>query len=107
MIGKLNQRVTIEQKSVTRNGLGDEVVAWLPITTVWAAVEPLRGTEYMAARQAQSDVTVKVTMRYYGGLDTTMRLRHRHQALNVISIINPGMQDRWLEVLCNGDSEAT
>lgn len=106
-VGDLTQRVTIEKRQVARNDYSDETITWVPVTTVWASVTPLRGQEYMAARMAQSDITVKVVMRYHGGLNTTMRLRHRGQVLNIISIINTGFKDQWLEVMCAGDSEPT
>ncbi len=105
--GRLNRLVTIEKPCVTRNNIGDEIETWIPIGKVWASVEPLNVREFMIARQAQAEVTTKVRMRYYPNLRQTMRLRCGAMTLVIESIINPGMANRWLDILCRGEAEPT
>ena len=54
--GKMTERVTFQAKSVTRNSLGEEVVTWGDVATVWAEVHPSRGREFNAANQTQQVV---------------------------------------------------
>ena len=35
-IGEFRERLTIQQKDVTRNGIGDEVATWSDVATTWA-----------------------------------------------------------------------
>lgn len=105
--GSLNRLVTIEEPCSTRNEIGDEIETWIPVGRVWASVQPLNGREFMIARQAMTEVTARVTMRYYPRLKTTMRFRLGNMTLVIVSIINKDMRNRELEVLCRGDAEPT
>ena len=47
--GRLDQRVTLERFTTTTDDWGGPIEAWAPLATVWAAVEPLNGREFIAA----------------------------------------------------------
>lgn len=72
--GHLRQRVTLQNKSVTRDAYGDEIVNWTDAATVWASVEPLRGREFYEARQEHADVTTRIRLRFRRSIDTHMRV---------------------------------
>lgn len=83
--GKLRHRVRIEQYAPQR-GTDDEVIqdettgeiqrSWVPVATVWAAIEPISAREYIQSQATQSQVTARLTIRYRSGLDASMRLVH-------------------------------
>lgn len=98
--GKFDQRVTIQSKAVTRNDIGDEVVAWVAVAEVWARVEPLRGREWFAAAQNQSAVEYRVTIRYRAGITRDMRVMWRGDPLDVVSVIDVNAQRENLELMC-------
>jgi SPP1 family predicted phage head-tail adaptor len=66
--GKLNSRLIIERPEVTRDAdTGAELVAWVEVATVWAAITPIvsiRGREAMMADQVQAAIDVKITIRW-------------------------------------------
>lgn len=95
----LDQRVTIQHKQVTRNAFGEEMIAWVDDSTVWAQVVPLSGREYIAMRQAQSDVSVRFRMRYIAGLTSAHRLYWRNQAYSIVDVIDTDNDGAVLEVL--------
>lgn len=72
----------IERQVETRDANGDEAITWEPITgvaatsTVWAAIEPLSGREFVAAGTTQSQVVARLTIRYRAGLIPSMRMVH-------------------------------
>ena len=72
--GRLNRRVTIQQKSVARDALGAEVITWVDVATVWAEVSPYSGREFVALRQAQDEITTRITIRYRPGITPAMRV---------------------------------
>ena len=98
--GRLNQRVTLQAKAVTRDGMGNEVISWSDVAAVWAAVEPVRGKEFVSLRAAQSDITTRITLRYKSGLTTAMRVLHDGAIYDVREIINPRSRNESLELMC-------
>jgi len=105
--GRLDQRVTIQSKSVTRDAYGAEVITWTDVATVWMEVQPLSGREYVAMRQAQSDVTTRFTARYRSGMTTAMRLLWRATPYNITEIIDQGAEQRSLEILAFAEAPAS
>ena len=86
--GKLNRRVTIEQKSVTRAANGEEIVAWTTVAEVWASVEQLRGREFFAAAQMQDAVDARIVIRYRTGIAREMRARVENGATyDVVGVV--------------------
>jgi SPP1 family predicted phage head-tail adaptor len=75
--GQLNQRVTIQQPSASKDALGQRVETWANVADVWAQVQPLKGREFFAAGAMQSEAAVRVRMRWRAGVDGTMRVLWR------------------------------
>lgn len=100
MIGKLRHRVTIQSESTTADGGGGFTLAWTDVTTVWAAVEPLKGAERLRGQQLEAAVTHKITIRHRSDVTTKQRLKFGTRLFNVRAVINPDERDRWLELLC-------
>lgn len=105
--GLLDQRVTIQQKSITRDAYGAEVITWTDVATVWMMAETLSGREYIAMRQAQSDVTTRFRCRYRAGITTAMRLLWRSQPFNITEVIDRNGRKAELEILAFAETVAT
>ena len=82
--------------------LGQPVNVWAPIATVWAAVEPLVGREYMAAGALQSQVTTRIRMRYRPGITSQDRVIHQGKTYGIESTIDVRSQGRELVLMCRG-----
>ena len=66
-----------------------------------AGVEPLRGREYMEAKQGQADVSHRVIVRYRASVVPTMRLYLEDgRGFEVESVINRLERDEQLELMC-------
>lgn len=99
--GKLRHRVTIKEKSVSQNAFGEEVITWTDVVTLWARISPLRGREYIEARQVQADVTTKIVTRHYPGIGPSMRVVHNGRTFEIVAPpINPDERDIQMELLC-------
>lgn len=86
--GKLRHRVTLQRKEQTQNPLtGAMVTAWVDVEKVWASVEPLRAREFIAAQAVQSDVSVRITVRYRPGITAAMRLLHDGKTYNITGVL--------------------
>lgn len=102
--GRLRHRVDVQAKVVTRDAVGGESISWATIAAVWAEVQPLSGREYVAMRQAQADVAVRVRMRYVVGVNPAMRVVHGAAVYNILEVIDVAGRKRDLELLCTGDA---
>lgn len=87
--GKLNERLTLQQKSVSRNGIGEEVETWADVATVWAEAIPLRGREFFSANQTQQVVDVRFRIRDRSGLSPDLRIVWRSELYDITGLI-PG-----------------
>ena len=96
--GDLNKRITIQKPITTTNERGFEIETWEDFKTVWAAVSNLHGREYFAAAAVQAENTVKFTIRYLEGLNTTMRILFQGKQYNITSIDNIKYQNRYIEI---------
>ena len=98
--GGLRHRVALQQPSVETDAMGGESQTFVTYATVWASIEPLRGTERLAVQQAQSDQTHKIRMRYRKSLTTQHRILFDSRAFNINAVANTFERDRELLVDC-------
>lgn len=102
---ELNQRITLQQKVVTRNTIGEEVVTWADViadtadNSLWAEVWPLKGREFFAAQQTQYAADVRFRLRYRPGLTQDMRVVWNGDAYDILSIVDVGAAHRTTEIL--------
>lgn len=102
-VGKLRHRVTLQEETRVSDGGGGYTLGWANLAanpTVWAAIEPLTGREYLQARQLAQAVTHRVTLRHRGDVTAGMRLVKGARVFNIRSVIDPGERGRWLELMC-------
>ena len=105
--GPLRKRVTIQQKTVTRDAYGAEVIAWATYMSGWASVEPLQGREYLEAQQVQAGVSTRVRMRVQPGKRVTpgMRAQYDGRIFNIISVIDVNEAGEELQLMCDEQVE--
>lgn len=100
--GKLDQRVTVERRTQAQDAYGQPLNTWAPLASVWAAVEPLVGREYMAAMQVQATVTTRIRLRYRPGITAADRVIHEGRAYGIESVIDVRSGNRELVLMCRG-----
>lgn len=100
--GLLNQRVSLERFEASQDEIGQPIEAWVALATVWAAVEPQAGREFVAAGAAQSELTTKVRIRWRDGITTGDRLTHDGRVYNITSVVDYRSAKRELVLMCKG-----
>jgi SPP1 family predicted phage head-tail adaptor len=73
-LARLRYQVTVQQNQVARSGSGDATPVWTDLATAWAAIEPARAREFIAAGRIEEETTHVITMRFMTGLDPSMRI---------------------------------
>lgn len=81
---ELRHRIDIERKVEGRNPTTGEVTeSWeLVVGNVPAKIAPLSTREFFASQAAQSNVSVRITIRYRPGLTASMRIVHNGVVYN-------------------------
>jgi SPP1 family predicted phage head-tail adaptor len=97
--GELRKRATLQTETQTPDGAGGYALAWADVATVWVEIQPLSGSEVLAAGHLEGHVTHKVTLRYISGMTTDMRLLYGGRVFNVRSVMNVDERNRWTELL--------
>ena len=98
--GSLRNRITIQEKTVTRNTFGEEVIAWATHCQAWAKVEPLSGREFLESRQIQAEAMVRITLRYQAGIEPEMRVLDGSEIFNIQSVIHVEERGREIQLMC-------
>jgi SPP1 family predicted phage head-tail adaptor len=100
----LRHRVDIEQRDPVLDAYGDiDTENWFAIAEAEpAAVEPLRGREFYAASQVNSDQPYKVVIRYNPGVmyGTTMRVVWEGRVLDVESAAEERAEGHFVHLHC-------
>lgn len=103
--GRLRHRITIQNPTKQRNAVGETVLAWTDLATVPAAVEPVSGKEFFAAKQIIAEVTHKIRTRYLLGVSPQSRILFNGREFEVNSVINPDERNRELEIMATEKPE--
>ena len=95
---------------MVRDGFGAFSSSWAEFARVWASVEPIQGREYFQAQSVQSEVAVRIRIRWRGdvagmGEPSTIRVVVEEgdggaRVYEVESVIDVGGRGRELELMC-------
>lgn len=98
--GRLSERVTIRRRVVTRDSVGGMVPSWQDDSPIWACADPIRGREFAAMAQAQSETEVRFTIHYQSGITPDSRIVWRDTVYELTAPpIDVGAKKRWLELM--------
>ena len=102
--GNLNHRIRIERRVKTENSRGEVVYDWAKVVNLRAEKNPLRGREFFAAAQMQSEITTRWRIRWRNDIDDTMRVVELTGQAMLYDIKAPpievGGQRDWLDLMC-------
>jgi SPP1 family predicted phage head-tail adaptor len=100
MIGDLKHRIALQYQSRTADGMGGATVAWTDSATVWAAIWPVSAAETIQADKGTMTITHRIRIRYRAGVAAGWRVSWESRYFNIVSIIDPNMAHRWLDLMC-------
>jgi len=99
-LGRLNQRITIEQRTAGQDAAGQPAGTWQAVATVWADVRHLSGLETIKAGAESSAVKASIRIRNRSGLNAGMRVVHGGSIYN-IKAVPPYVASRpFLDLVC-------
>lgn len=100
IIGKMDQRITIQTFTASRGSSGEELASWTNWKTVWAEVNSLSGLENFNSPTTLAEVSHKIKLRYVVGVLPTMRINWREKQLEIIFIDESKRRRGEIQLLC-------
>jgi SPP1 family predicted phage head-tail adaptor len=76
-------------------------VVWEELAEVWAAMEPLTGREFWAQQQVQSEITVRIRVRYRSDVLAGMRVVYNEAIYMIRNVIDPLEKHEELHLMCS------
>jgi SPP1 family predicted phage head-tail adaptor len=93
-LGPLDRKITLQHYTTTRSQLGDEVLSWATLATVWAQVLPVSGREFANAtlEQKLTEKTQRFRIRWLASArkDTKLRIVYDGETYDVKHIAEIG-----------------
>lgn len=98
--GQLDQRITLQSRTATRDAIGGELPAWVDVATVWAKVDAITGREVHAAQQLHAEITLRAQIRYRDDVAADWRALWRGNVLAIHAVLPSPRRDA-LTLLCS------
>lgn len=74
--GKLNNRITIQTYTDTKDSKGQKIKVWSDAFTIWAEVVSSTSREFYNAQKNNSETEIVFKVRYRTGITTLKRIKY-------------------------------
>lgn len=98
--GKLRRLLEIQKAIETQGATGEMSVTWTTFATIHGSVEPIRGREFWAAKEIQTQVTTRIRIRYLDGVTPKMQVVDGTKLYWINTVIDPEMRHIELQLMC-------
>lgn len=83
---KLDRRISILQKTVSQNDIGEEVAGYSVLHHCWAARQSRPGREFIDAGRIVSDDRVYFHIRHLNAIDTTCKVQDGSEQFDILDV---------------------
>lgn len=105
-IGNLDQRITIEANTPSRESDGGEISSWSTVATVWASVDygnsVTMDSEKFEADQNTAVDRVIFTIRHRSDVNKKMRVLFGSEYYDIVAINRSQDRNKYLELVAQG-----
>ncbi len=99
--GELKSVVTVEKNTITRQDDATWDSGWASDGTRHVKIEPLSGQEMVEAQALHAEAKLRVTLRYYAGLEpSNYRFKIDSRILGIKSVQNIDEGNQWMQCIC-------
>ena len=99
--GKLDKRIDIQAETKVGDGMGGYTVTFETVASnVACAIWPVSGKEQIQSMQNVGIITHRIRLRYRSVLRSSWRVSWAGRYFAIVSIIDPNMEHRWLDLMC-------
>ena len=99
-IGSLNKRINLECETRVSDGMGGTITSFKEISAdVPAAIWPTSASERVQQMGTTMTITHRIRIRYRSDIRVNWRLKFKNRYFDIVSIINPNMENRILDIM--------
>ena len=102
--GDLIHRMRLQQRDPTQNSLREQSKAWVDVVDLPCRFYPVRAREFDAAAMQQSEVKMRVRIRYRSGITDKMRVLWLGDGgdapYDIQGVIPVRGQRIWIDLMC-------
>jgi len=95
---RLRHTVMLQSPTETRDDHGQPIKTWTDYESVWAGIEPLRGTEYDDKRQEVTEATTRIVLRYMSSITTDWRILYGSVVYKILFIRDLNMRHKEMHL---------
>lgn len=103
-IGRLNQRITIQNSTIESDPVGNRVQSWQDCYSCYAMVSGENGVERTDAGRTVDGTTCVFTMRYSSEMDGISSRSHRvlfqNEVYNILSVDHMSYKNQTIKLYC-------
>lgn len=96
--GRLDRRIILKQYGETKDAVGGITESYTDVATVWAEKLDLRGRDFFATAQINSDITTKFRIRYRADINNSWRISVDGKDYDLTSVAEIGRRE-GLEIM--------
>jgi len=96
--GYLDEYITIQQQSVTRDAFGGEVVTWTTYKQLWAGTKYIRTSERTESEQTVASRVIEFTIWTLDAplVDESMRISYDNQIFEIEGVLKYGRDEKTI-----------
>lgn len=98
--GRLNRRITIQQRTATHDALGQPLETWSAVATIWADIRHPSGIETVKAAADISIVKASIRIRFRSDITADMRVAHGADIYNIKAVLPDHAGREYLDLIC-------
>lgn len=103
--GILRESITIQRRapaSPDKSSIGEDDYAWASFHVTRARIRTARNKEQVVAGAEEANIEKEITIRYYPGITTAMRVLHGSVYYDIRGVDNQDERNRVINLLCTG-----
>jgi SPP1 family predicted phage head-tail adaptor len=100
IIGRLNRRITLQQRTATQDALGQPLDTWSDVATLWADIRHPSGIETVKSAADVSIVKASIRIRYRNDLDADMRVVHGADVYTIQAVLPDDARREYVDLIC-------
>lgn len=101
--GKYRYYITVQYNANpdASDSYGQPSDPWQAFGYAWASKEPLRGREFLAAEQLQTEVSYRFRLREMSGVTSKMRIQLDGLTYSIEAVLPPNKPGGEMQLLCS------
>jgi SPP1 family predicted phage head-tail adaptor len=94
--GRFRTELSLQQATLTQDGMGGHVESWAEVATVFALIEPISAEARFGSDQSLETTTHRITMRHRAHVASGMRLVRGERVFELLTVHDPDESGRYL-----------